>query len=520
MNYIKKIKVINFKRFESFSINFDENLNLLIGDNEAGKSSILTAIDLVLSGSRNKIETIGLENIFNSTVIEDFLKSDRSYEKIPKLIIELYLDEQNNIETNGKNNLDKVTCDGLRLVCEPNDELSIHIKDILSQKSPNFPFEYYSINFKTFADQTYTGYKKFLKHIVVDNSQMSSEYAMKEYVRDIYYASLNSSVEKFTHQHQYRVHKDNFKNNTLLNLNNRLGGYSFAIKTSSKSNLETDLTIFEDNISIDNKGKGKQCFIKTELALNRADSDLDIVLIEEPENHLSHINMKRLIQKISKAANKQIFIATHSDMISTRLDLRKTILLNSNSTATLTLKGLSDDTAKFFMKAPDNNILEFVLSNKVILVEGDAEYMLMEALYQRVTGKNIDDDGVHIISVGGTSFKRYLDIAVILDIKTAVIRDNDGAYQSKCVDNYSDYNKTNISIFSDTDNNRKTFEICLYEDNIKLCEELFKNGRKTKTVQEYMLDNKANAAFEILDKKSEEIIAPKYIKDAIEWIRN
>lgn len=34
------------------------------------------------------------------------------------------------------------------------------------------------------------------------------------------------------------------------------------------------------------------------------------------------------------------------------------------------------------MKAPDNNILEYVLSKKVILVEGDAEFILMEALYK------------------------------------------------------------------------------------------------------------------------------------------
>jgi predicted ATP-dependent endonuclease of OLD family len=125
------------------------------------------------------------------------------------------------------------------------------------------------------------------------------------------------------------------------------------------------LTIFEGNISIDNKGKGRQCIIKTELALSRNDNDLEIVLLEEPENHLSHSNMKKLIQKISSSGNKQIFIATHSDLISTRLDLRKSILLNSRTTKPLKLSSLSDDTAKFFIKAPDNNILEFILSKKV-----------------------------------------------------------------------------------------------------------------------------------------------------------
>ena len=156
MNTITKLKLLNFKRFETFEVKFDNGINLLIGDNEAGKSSILTAIDLVLSGSRNKIETIGLEYLFNTTTIENFLNSEKDYSKLPKLKIELFLSELHNEETNGKINSDKIETDGLQMVCEPNDELSKEIKEILQQKDCIFPFEFYSISFKTFADQTYS----------------------------------------------------------------------------------------------------------------------------------------------------------------------------------------------------------------------------------------------------------------------------------------------------------------------------------------------------------------------------
>lgn len=77
MSKITKIKLKNFRRFSSFEVSFDEKLNILIGDNEAGKSSILTAIDLVLSGSRNKVETVGLENLFNIHAIEEFFQGDK-----------------------------------------------------------------------------------------------------------------------------------------------------------------------------------------------------------------------------------------------------------------------------------------------------------------------------------------------------------------------------------------------------------------------------------------------------------
>lgn len=519
MNTITKIKLLNFKRFETFEVSFDSKINLLIGDNEAGKSSILTAIDLVISGSRNKIETIGLEYLFNSNVIDRFLASDKNYANLPKLEIELFLSEQNE-ETDGRNNSEKIDTNGLKLVCKPNDDFSSDITKILRQENCVFPFEYYAIEFKTFADQSYSGYKKYLKHILIDNSQISSEYAMKEFVKDIYNSKINNSTEKYNHQHEYRLHKENFKNNAFREINSRLeGDYKFAIKSNSKSNLETDLTIYEGNVSIDNKGKGKQCFIKTELALSRNDNDLEVILLEEPENHLSHTNMKKLVQKISSSDDKQIFIATHSNLISTRLDLRKSILLNSTTTTPLKLNDLPEDTAKFFIKAPDNNILEFILSKKVVLVEGDAEYILAEVLFKNATGEDLQNQDIHIISVDGTSFKRYLDIAKILDIKTAVVRDNDGKYQENCVDRYSDYISDSIRVFSDSDNARSTFEICIYQDNEMICNELFEVGRRTLTVQEFMIGNKAEVAYLLLDKKGSQIVPPQYISDAFQWIK-
>jgi putative ATP-dependent endonuclease of OLD family len=519
MNKITKIKLLNFKRFETFEVSFDSKINLLIGDNEAGKSSILTAIDLVISGSRNKIETIGLEYLFNSNIIDRFLASDKNYANLPKLEIELFLSEQNE-ETDGKNNSEKIDANGLKLVCKPNDDFSSDIAKILKQENCVFPFEYYAIEFKTFADQSYSGYKKYLKHILIDNSQTSSEYAMKEFVKDIYNSKINNSTEKYNHQHEYRLHKENFKNNVFREINSRLeGDYKFAIKSNSKSNLETDLTIYEGNVSIDNKGKGKQCFIKTELALSRNDNDLEVILLEEPENHLSHTNMKKLVQKISSSDDKQIFIATHSNLISTRLDLRKSILLNSTTTTPLKLNDLPEDTAKFFIKAPDNNILEFILSKKVVLVEGDAEYILAEALFKNTTSEDLQNQDIHIISVDGTSFKRYLDIAKILDIKTAVVRDNDGKYQENCVDRYSDYISDSIRVFSDSDNARSTFEICIYQDNTMICDELFGVGRRTLTVQEFMIGNKAEVAYLLLDKKGSQIVPPQYISDAFQWIK-
>ena len=245
-----------------------------------------------------------------------------------------------------------------------------------------------------------------------------------------------------------------------------------------------------------------------------------IILLEEPENHLSHTNMKKLIQKITDTVPKQVFITTHNSLISTRLNLKKAIMLNSGSSNSISLSSVPESTAKFFMKAPDNNVLEFILSPKTILVEGDAEFILMEKFIQRVTGSTGSELGLHVISVGGTSFKRYFDIAKELNLKVVAIRDNDGDYEKNCKDLYTEYDENNIMIFADSDNERSTFEICVYKDNFTICDELFGVRRVSLSVQDYMLKNKAEAALELLEKKSDSMIIPAYIQEAILWIKD
>lgn len=49
---------------------------------------------------------------------------------------------------------------------------------------------------------------------------------------------------------------------------------------------------------------------------------MDAILIEEPENHLSHVNLRKLVQRVADAQNGQLFITTHNSLISTRLELQ------------------------------------------------------------------------------------------------------------------------------------------------------------------------------------------------------
>jgi putative ATP-dependent endonuclease of OLD family len=519
MATIRTIHLHNFKRYKEATIEVNSDINIFIGDNESGKSTILQAIDLVLSGSRNKVELFGLEQLFNTCVIKSYMNSEKKYTDLPTLQVELYLSELKNYKTSGKNHLlnNNIDCDGIRLICQPNDDLQDNIQEVLLKEGAPFPFEYYSVEFKTFGDYPYSGHNRFVKGILLDDSMVNGEYAMREYVKEVYSSKVNPT-DRLKYQHSYRDYKNKFSSDILnkIDLDER---YGFAVKNTSKTNLETDLTIIRDDISIENRGKGEQCFIKAQLALKKTSDDFDTVLIEEPENHLSHSNMLRMLEMIRLVSGKQLFITTHNNLICSGLNLQNALFLSNTDDTIIKLSSVNEDTAKFFIKAPNNNLLQFALSKKVILVEGDAENILVGTMFSNIINKSNLEVGVHIISVGGIRFKRYLEIANLLGIRTAVITDNDRNYKQNVEEKYSDYkgSKT-IKIFSDNDDSRYTFEVALYLDNHELCDTLFLKSKNENKVQEYMLNNKTESAYTILTKAVHNLKTPSYIKEAIEWI--
>ena len=40
MNYIKSLHIEGFKKFQTLDVEFNEHMNILVGENEAGKSTI------------------------------------------------------------------------------------------------------------------------------------------------------------------------------------------------------------------------------------------------------------------------------------------------------------------------------------------------------------------------------------------------------------------------------------------------------------------------------------------------
>ncbi|MFP3490006.1 TOPRIM nucleotidyl transferase/hydrolase domain-containing protein, partial [Staphylococcus sp. SIMBA_130] len=85
--------------------------------------------------------------------------------------------------------------------------------------------------------------------------------------------------------------------------------------------------------------------------------------------------------------------------ITNKLNLKNVVWV-SNGQA-FSLSTLENTTAKYFQKLDNVNILKFILSEKVIIVEGASEYILMPLLYYKTHSSSLEEDGVEVISGEG-----------------------------------------------------------------------------------------------------------------------
>lgn len=90
MGYIRTLYIKGFKKFNEITVHFNEHTNILVGENEAGKSTILEAIKIVLNQMYKNTDKSILKDLFNKTQVENFNASP-SLETLPKIEIELDL---------------------------------------------------------------------------------------------------------------------------------------------------------------------------------------------------------------------------------------------------------------------------------------------------------------------------------------------------------------------------------------------------------------------------------------------
>src|SRR3989339_1644750 len=528
---ISKIVIQNFKIFDNFSLELNEDINIIVGDNESGKSTILEAINLALTRKINgrPIEVELSPFYFNKKCVNAYFNALKNSENppLPKVIIELYFTEREDLAfLMGANNLDKTNDVGVKLEIVFNDDHKDEYEKIISQKDELkvIPAEYYKINWYSFANNSISSRNLPINCSYIDATTIRLQSGTDYYLQNIINNGL-SLKEKVELSFAYRQLKEKFSDLPSIkgindNLTQRKGaitdkGLAISIDISQKSSWETNLVPHLDELPFQFIGKGEQSALKIMLALERQATDSHVILIEEPENHLSFASMNKLMDKIvDKCKGKQIIATTHSAYVLNKLGLEKLILVNCNNA--LFLKELSSDTYNYFKKLTGYDTLRLILAKKTILVEGPSDELIVQKAFLLKYGKLPIHEGVDVINVRGLSFARFLDIAKELEKDILVITDNDGDYENKITKKYASYKDIRtIKISADNDNDLPTLEPQLVKHNdIKLLNKIFDVAySKSEDLIDYMKNNKTECALKLFETK-EKIGLPKYIYDA------
>lgn len=535
MIYIKSLHIENYKCYENIDIEFNNSINIIAGNNEAGKSTILEAINLCLSGLINGryIKNELNECFFNKVAVESYRQNTNAVP--PFILIEVYLDSTDSNESNkvyanlkGSRNSKKQDTYGIKLKImfdeNYNDEYAA-FKKINGNK--NVPIEYYRIEWKSFADQDITSRSIPIKPNIIDSSGAKYKNGSDYYISKI----ISNRLDKFEQialMQAFRDLKETFKTgDNLTTINEKISkdsaisgkNVSVSVNTTEMNAWENILMTYFDEIPFTQIGKGEQSIIKTNLALSNIREDFNnVVLIEEPENHLSHTNLNSLLKSIEESnKDKQIIITTHSSFVANKLGLSNLIFLNKRKS--YYFKSVDEGTQMYFRKLAGFETLRLILSDRAILVEGPSDELIIQKAYMKKHNGHLPiQDNIDVISVKGVQAKRFLTLVGDLPIRIAVVTDNDGDYDNNITARYKGFTeKDNIEIFSNKDNNQHTLEpsfvACNDEEKLKK----FLNYNGEKTISDYMQTCKSEWSYRVFSEEND-FSFPQYINESIDWI--
>lgn len=468
--YIKKLTIKNFKKIESGEFEFNEKVNILVGDNDSGKTTILEALELVSSTNyRGKSISSSLSpQLFNDNAVKTYLAGNLSKSTLPEILIEIYLSDCP--EYRGKNNSQNKEDEGIYLkICFDEDLTSTYEDFCQNATVDSIPTEFYKVEWFSFAWEPIKFLNRKVKGLFIDPTRLHPTYGKTQYLSNIINSSLTKEQQALLNlnyrqlKHSFEQQKQIQELNKDLDATKQVTEKNLSIIADTNSGtVEAGLQLAIDEISFTHIGKGEQNKIQLKLALLNKGGNVNFITVEEPENHLSHTNLSGLVKFISDNSNDQVFITTHSSYVLNKLSLDNLCLISDNY---LRLKEIDSKTAKTLQRLPGYDTLRIVLSKKVILVEGPSDELILKKKYLQDNDKLPEDDGIDIIVVRGIGFKHYLQIAKHIGTKVNVVKDNDGSYQTNILDYADDFKFDNIKFFSEPDNKLKSLEPSLIAAN-------------------------------------------------------
>jgi len=534
---IERIIVEGYRLFQKFELEPSDGLNIIVGGNEAGKSTLLEAIGLALTGRINGrwVEEVLNPYWFNQQQVTDYFSSlsTEAAASPPEILIELYLSSSDpDVQLlRGVHNSLKTDAPGVSLHIRPSDDYAVELAEYLADATrPNIlPVEYYEVQWRDFADARLHRRPNGLGVAFIDSRTIRSTHGVDHNTREML-TNFMDAKERAAISVAHRGARQTISREALNGVNERIAAEGVALydrtlglqmDQSAAAGWEASIVPHVEEVPFAMAGQGQQAAIKVALALNRSATSTAYVLIEEPENHLSHTALTRLIDRIqSLAGGRQVFITTHSSYVLNRLGVDRLRLLHAGKASAFS--DISAETVGYFRKLSGFDTLRLVLADKLVLVEGPSDEMLFERAFLDTHDKKPIDAGIDIVSMKGVSFARALELAAAIDHhKVAAIRDNDGKepeHWRRPIAEYLADGKRDLFIGGPELGSTLEPQVVTANaaDEAALRQALGITDESTST-EEWMHDHKTGAALRIADSPTS-IVYPEYLVRAIEFV--
>ena len=497
--YLHKLSITNFRKYGGSNdkpgivIEFNKGLNVLIGENESGKTSIVDAIRYVLQtqsydyikideldfhyneGDRaqslkiecefrgftneeagNFLEWIGFEN--DDYVLKVWLNAERKDNRIIQevragmdnagtqldagardLLRITYLkplrDAEMEMSAGRKSRFAQLLKSRSEFKCKTKEEENNHPLSKLVDLADTGIRDYFSGDSK-FSDKVY---KEALTKIdaLIEGYRQKGDSASQQIADDL--AIIKTLLTNNIPASGKNI-IDVIKNN--LNAFTSVGKHVEPFVTLS--GIELWAIIQRLTLNIDNNppslGLMNLLYIAAELMLLKRDehTGLKLAMIEELEAHLHphyQINtLKHFIEYVDDA--RQVILTTHSVVLGSSVPLDSLLICKGKDVFPIGNRGVNKqyteieiEDAYFLERFLDATKANLFFANGVIIVEGDAENLLIPAIAE-VIGLPLDKYGVSIVNVGSKAWKRYVKIfertdGKVMPVKVAVVSDGD-----------------------------------------------------------------------------------------------
>ncbi len=508
--YISELKLWNFRKYGKgvlkleephLIVPFNSGTNVLIGENDSGKTAIIDAIKLVLKTHAYEWIRVVKEDFYENSnqlrieIIFKDLKGDEAKNFIewlgwykdekgisrPTLRLIFQVEQKNNrifpyevkagmddaghpLNAEAREYLKSTYLKALRdadseLIAKKNSRLSQILQGHELFKKENGEKH----KFEEWFSETNENIKKWFN----DSSKGSKTKSNKEQIKDV--------VDKFLKAF----------------INDDVGSYLELSPPEIKAILEKISLGIEgaQNLGL---GTMNRLYMATELLHLKKDwNGLKLGLIEELEAHLHPQAQMKIIEALQKETDVQFILTTHSPNLASKVDINNLIICNGNDVYPLRSEKtkLDEKDYKYLKRFLDVTKSNLFFAKGVIIVEGWSEEILIPAIANKL-GYDLTKHEVSIVNVGSTAYLHFAKIFLRndgkdLNIPVSIVTDldirpkDDGTFEEaeqknkerKIYNSIGDLSKSNVIIKIAKE---WTLEWCLYKS--ESVSELFKES--------------------------------------------